>query len=81
MAVITLHTHTYSHTHTHTHTHTGVKEVIVCKDEKGKCGVSFFAVSKGIFVCFVQKGSPAALAGLRFGDQILIVSVCVRVFV
>jgi syntenin-1 len=31
----------------------------------------FQAVSKGIFVSLVQSGSPAALAGLRFGDQIL----------
>lgn len=31
----------------------------------------FQAVSKGIFVSLVQAGSPAALAGLRFGDQIL----------
>lgn len=52
----------------------GVREVVLCKDAKGKCGVSFFAVSKGVFVCFVQKASPAAVAGLRFGDQILMVS-------
>ena len=25
----------------------------------------------GVFVCLVTKGSPAALGGLRFGDQIL----------
>ena len=31
----------------------------------------FQAISKGIFVSLVQSGSPAALAGLRFGDQIL----------
>jgi syntenin-1 len=29
------------------------------------------AISKGVFVSLVMKGSPAALAGLRFGDQIL----------
>ncbi len=55
----------------------GVREVTLCKDAKGKCGVSFFSVSKGVFVCFVANGSPAAMAGLRFGDQILMVSVCI----
>lgn len=29
------------------------------------------AVNNGVFVCFVLKDSPAALGGLRFGDQIL----------
>ena len=46
----------------------------VCKDKKGKCGMSFFSQSKGVFVVFVAKGSPAAMAGIRFGDQILTVS-------
>lgn len=46
----------------------------VCKDQKGKCGISFFSQSKGVFVVFVAKGSPAAMAGIRFGDQILTVS-------
>ena len=49
----------------------GIREVVLCKDAKGKCGVSFHTQSKGVFVCFVQTGSPAAMAGLRFGDQIL----------
>lgn len=49
----------------------GVREVVLCKDAKGKCGISFHAVNKGVFVCFVQKNSPAAMAGVRFGDQIL----------
>ena len=52
----------------------GVREVTVCKDQKGKCGISFFSQSKGVFVVFVAKGSPAAMAGIRFGDQILTVS-------
>jgi len=55
--------------------------VVLCKDAKGKCGVSFHAVNKGIFVCFVQKGSPAAMAGVRFGDQILTVRICAVVVV
>ena len=54
----------------------GVREITLCKDGKGKCGLSLFSVSKGVFVCFVAKGSPASMAGLRFGDQILMVSVC-----
>ena len=52
----------------------GVREVTLCKDQKGKCGISFFSQSKGVFVVFVSKGSPAAMAGIRFGDQILAVS-------
>ena len=48
--------------------------MVLCKDAKGKCGVSFHAASKGVFVCFVQKNSPAAMGGVRFGDQILTVS-------
>lgn len=53
---------------------TGVREVVLCKDQKGKCGLSLYHVNKGVFVCFVGKGSPAAMAGIRFGDQILTVS-------
>ena len=48
--------------------------MVLCKDQKGKCGLSMFAASKGVFVCFVAKGSPAAIGGLRFGDQVLAVS-------
>ena len=36
--------------------------------------MSLYHVNKGVFVCFVGKGSPAAMAGIRFGDQILTVS-------
>lgn len=49
----------------------GVREVILCKDQDGKLGLRLKAVDKGIFVQLVQGGSPASLAGLRFGDQVL----------
>jgi len=49
----------------------GIRQIIACKDEKGKMGIRVQHVNKGVFVSFVQKGSPAAMAGLRFGDQIL----------
>ena len=57
----------------------GVREVTVCKDQKGRVGISFFAQSKGVFVVFVAKGSPASMAGIRFGDQILTVSGASRI--
>ncbi|CAK8686259.1 syntenin-1-like isoform X2 [Clavelina lepadiformis] len=49
----------------------GIRMLILCKDGKGKMGLRIKSVSKGIFVAYVSKGSPAAMAGLRFGDQIL----------
>merc|ERR1712110_482690 len=49
----------------------GVRQVVLCKDQNGKIGLKAKAVNKGVFVCLVTKGSPAALGGLRFGDQIL----------
>lgn len=49
----------------------GVRELILCKDSKGKVGLRVQSINKGVFVCVVVKGSPSALAGLRFGDQIL----------
>lgn len=49
----------------------GVREVILCKDQEGKIGLRVQSVNKGIFVSFVHANSAAALAGLRFGDQIL----------
>lgn len=49
----------------------GIRMVILCKDGKGKLGLRIKSVSKGIFVAHVTNGSPAALGGLRFGDQIL----------
>lgn len=44
---------------------------MLCKDKDGKCGVRLHSVNSGVFVCYVGANSPAALAGLRFGDQIL----------
>jgi len=49
----------------------GVREVTACKDGDGKIGLRVRAISKGVFIQFVNKDSPASLAGLRFGDQIL----------
>lgn len=45
--------------------------MIVCKDGNHKVGLRVKAINKGIFVCLINSDSPAALAGLRFGDQIL----------
>jgi len=49
----------------------GIREVVLCKGADNKIGLRCQAISKGIFVSLVQSGSPAALVGLRFGDQIL----------
>ncbi|XP_013186531.1 syntenin-1 [Amyelois transitella] len=48
-----------------------IRPVVLCKDRDGKCGLRLHSVNSGVFVCYVAAGSPAALAGLRFGDQIL----------
>ncbi|TRY61707.1 hypothetical protein TCAL_14971 [Tigriopus californicus] len=45
--------------------------VILCKDEQGKVGLKVKSINKGVFVCLVAKNSPAAMGGLRFGDQVL----------
>lgn len=49
----------------------GIRELVLCKDGENKIGLRVQAINKGVFVNLVTKGSPAALAGLRFGDQIL----------
>ncbi|CAD7076644.1 unnamed protein product [Hermetia illucens] len=48
-----------------------IREFILCKGPDGKVGLRVQAANNGIFVCIVVKDSPAALAGIRFGDQIL----------
>ncbi len=45
--------------------------MILCKDKDGKVGLRVRSVDKGVFVALVTKGSPSAMGGLRFGDQIL----------
>lgn len=49
----------------------GLRELIVQKGADKKVGVRVKEVNRGIFVCVVVKDSPAALAGLKFGDQIV----------
>ncbi|KAF5285679.1 hypothetical protein FQR65_LT13064 [Abscondita terminalis] len=49
----------------------GIRELTLCKDKDNKVGVRVKSINNGVFVCLVIEKSPAALAGLRFGDQIL----------
>uniref|UniRef100_U5EZT1 Putative frizzled binding protein n=1 Tax=Corethrella appendiculata TaxID=1370023 RepID=U5EZT1_9DIPT len=49
----------------------GIRELILCKGTDKKVGLRARAINKGVFISLVVKDSPAALAGLRFGDQIL----------
>ncbi|XP_066868101.1 syntenin-2 isoform X2 [Kogia breviceps] len=49
----------------------GVREIHLCKDERGKTGLRLRAIDK-----LVQSNTPASLVGLRFGDQILQIDGC-----
>ncbi|XP_034979310.1 syntenin-2 [Zootoca vivipara] len=49
----------------------GLREVHLCKDERGKTGLKLRNIDKGLFVQLVKANSPASLVGLRFGDQVL----------
>ncbi|XP_060794026.1 syntenin-2 isoform X2 [Neoarius graeffei] len=49
----------------------GLREVILCKDQDGKVGLRLRDIDNGVFIQLVQANSPASLAGLRFGDQVL----------
>lgn len=44
---------------------------MLCKDGKGQIGLKLSTFNNGIFVSIVIRDSPAAKAGMRFGDQIL----------
>lgn len=48
-----------------------IRPIVICKDSSGKVGLRLTAVKGGVFVVLVYAASPAAMAGLRFGDQIL----------
>lgn len=48
-----------------------IRPVIICKDSSGKVGLRLSAVRGGVFVVLVYSSSPTAMAGLKFGDQIL----------
>ena len=46
----------------------------MCVCVLGICESFIVLIFQGVFVILVQKNTPAALAGLRFGDQILMIN-------
>lgn len=48
-----------------------VREVRLQKDKRGLLGIQLKDLDSGVFIVYVEADSPAAFAGLRFGDQVL----------
>ncbi|CDS37299.1 syndecan binding protein syntenin [Echinococcus multilocularis] len=49
----------------------GVREVTIRKNKHSLVGLQLRSQDRGVFVTYVESDSPAAEAGLRFGDQVL----------
>uniref|UniRef100_A0A1I8JUN7 PDZ domain-containing protein n=1 Tax=Anopheles funestus TaxID=62324 RepID=A0A1I8JUN7_ANOFN len=50
----------------------GIRELLIRKGEGGKIGVTGRRLHEGkVFICAVTRRSPAYMAGLRYGDEIL----------
>jgi syntenin-1 len=60
----------YSQAHRYQPSNT-IRPIVICKDSNGKVGLRLASVQGGVFVVLVYANSPAAMAGLKFGDQIL----------
>lgn len=48
-----------------------IRPIVICKDSNGKVGIRLSSIQGGVFIVLVYAGSPAAMAGLKFGDQVL----------
>ena len=48
-----------------------IRPIVICKDCNGKVGIRLTSIQGGVFIVLVYAGSPAAMAGLKFGDQVL----------